>query len=204
MIKALTEIYEGLGSSMKDYNAQSFETRSKMVEENVTPGKHTSKEILKDLDSSKNLKNTRREEYVSYEMWKKVKGDKKLGSNNKENVSEEKSNLISEKMQIDNFINSLIKEKSKAMMPYDSNQNSFLSTNNSNIMDSSVSNIGEDVGEYEEENKLTDILRTSPSMRRYFLEKACSQTKFSRDNPIPAERWRPLINITHVIINSIS
>jgi hypothetical protein len=78
MIKALAEVYEGLGTSMKDYNAQSFETRSKSVEENVSPSKLSSKEILKDLDLSKSLRNARREEFVSYEMWKKVKGDKKI------------------------------------------------------------------------------------------------------------------------------
>jgi hypothetical protein len=83
MIRSLQEIYESVSGSMKDYNAQSFETRSKAVEENLASSvKNVSKDILKDLEASKTSRTARREEFISFEMWKKTKGDKKIRYHN--------------------------------------------------------------------------------------------------------------------------
>ncbi len=48
------------------------------MEENLANSvKNVSKEILKDLEASKTMRQARREEFISFEMWKKTKGDKK-------------------------------------------------------------------------------------------------------------------------------
>jgi hypothetical protein len=107
-------------------------------------------------------------------------------------------------MMIDNYINSLIREKNKAMMPSENTSTTMLSNNTSFNIDASSTTIGDDSADFDDDSKLQDTLKNSPSMRRYYLEKACSQTKYSRDNAIPVERWRSLINITSVILDSIT
>jgi len=109
-------------------------------------------------------------------------------------------NQISEKLPIDNYINSLIREKAKPLGISDSSpvNASALTTDitNSNIS----SNIEDSMDD--EDLKLHEILSSSASMRKYFLEKACSQTKFSRDHPVPQDKWKGLKTLTGMIINS--
>ena len=67
LLKIFNELYNTLGIAMKDYNSTNFDNKANSVEKNLSQ-KGVSKDILKDLDSSRTLRLTRREEFISYDM----------------------------------------------------------------------------------------------------------------------------------------